>query len=284
MATLNIRTEDFYDTSPSVDHVSGDIWRGLPTFGLLPSKLLPGIVVTPACDLSNSKTETITYLPIMDVRSIICGPPFRRYALQGLREALDAADLRLEFLEIDRRLLTYTRDEFNSLEIRVREVGLNATKQTRILTAIEYVRLIVENDPKALRAEHFGKHAQRIMSNIARNAERADLHFLPPDELIASRSLLSKPSCALLRYPITIPIDLLDAANDLRIGDWQAATNSLSDRYAAATAFIEQPLKMLTLRGEFFSDLISRYLALYLRLGSRDLSAKQIDRYVGQIV
>src|SRR5688572_11363006 len=60
---------DFYEANPSLENSPGDIWHGLPTQGLLPVFRSPGLVITPACDLAQRKVETITYLPIIPVRT-----------------------------------------------------------------------------------------------------------------------------------------------------------------------------------------------------------------------
>src|SRR5947208_622781 len=62
-------TRDYYDLYPSLDHVPGDIWVDLPTCGVLPFQHLAGVVISPACDMANRKVETITYLPIVTVRT-----------------------------------------------------------------------------------------------------------------------------------------------------------------------------------------------------------------------
>src|SRR5207249_4320046 len=48
----------FYVDFPAGELATGDIYRDLPTFGLLPAPRAPGIVITPACDLAQSKTPT----------------------------------------------------------------------------------------------------------------------------------------------------------------------------------------------------------------------------------
>lgn len=59
----------YYDLLPPETHACGDIWQGLPSAGLLGTTPIKGLVVTPACDLSERKAETITYLPVIPVRA-----------------------------------------------------------------------------------------------------------------------------------------------------------------------------------------------------------------------
>ena len=68
MMRSKLRVKDYYDYSPEQGNAAGDIWIDLPTFGMLGTERLPGLVITPACDLSNRKVETITYLPILSLR------------------------------------------------------------------------------------------------------------------------------------------------------------------------------------------------------------------------
>jgi len=86
----------YYDLNPSSENQPGDIWSGLPTHGLLGTKTVHGLVITPACDLSNRKVETITYLPIISVltyfSSIAYLPDVRRN-IDGLLSNTPLRDL-----------------------------------------------------------------------------------------------------------------------------------------------------------------------------------------------
>lgn len=62
----------FYNTSPTLEHCTGDIWSNLPTFGFLKTSHTPGLIITPACDLANDKVFTLTYLPIIPVDMWLC--------------------------------------------------------------------------------------------------------------------------------------------------------------------------------------------------------------------
>lgn len=67
----------YYNSHPSGDHATGDIWANLPSHGLLRETFVPGLVITPACDLAQSKVETITYLPIVEVHEWFGSSSFR---------------------------------------------------------------------------------------------------------------------------------------------------------------------------------------------------------------
>jgi len=72
MITPKVGVRDYYELDPPLEHAPGDIWSDLPTFGVLPADRTAGLVITPACDLSNRKVETITYLPVITVRQFGC--------------------------------------------------------------------------------------------------------------------------------------------------------------------------------------------------------------------
>src|SRR5438105_2178746 len=91
--TIGVKTSarDYYDRNPSLDHVPGDIWSDLPTFGLLRAPTAHGLVITPACDLANRKVETITYLPILPISAYLTTAGFLPDVARGVNGQLEAA-------------------------------------------------------------------------------------------------------------------------------------------------------------------------------------------------
>ena len=76
MIPFGTAAKNYYDTTPERRHQTGDIWKGLPTFGLLGQhQTCSGLVITPACDLANNKSTTITYLPILTVTEYLGTAP-----------------------------------------------------------------------------------------------------------------------------------------------------------------------------------------------------------------
>ncbi len=75
----------YYDIMPPPDLGAGDIWTDLPAFGHLRKALCGGVVITPACDLSNKKVETVTYLPIITVDDYLLGRPFASELVRVIR-------------------------------------------------------------------------------------------------------------------------------------------------------------------------------------------------------
>jgi hypothetical protein len=56
-----------------------------------------------------------------------------------------------------------------------------------------------------------------IASKTCTNAYRPDIHFLPADSKPPSWSAIPEHSVVLFRYPLTAPIELFDAANDINL-------------------------------------------------------------------
>jgi hypothetical protein len=281
---VSIRISDFYELTPDFEHYPGDIWEGLPTFGLLPFDARPGVVITPACDLSNAKTETITYLPIVSVRELLHSKPFLRPALNKLRDALRQTAMADDAQAIERVGYNIEEHELIEVEQRLGAIGTDE-KVARAMAALAYVKSIVCPDPAAsqtAKAALGTKDYDKTIDGIVRNAARVDLHFVPADGQYGARTTVTEPSCVLFRYPVTIPVDILDAANDLT-QDWEAFTAKLGARYPLAATFKQRPIKKLNVKNRFFADLISRYLALYLRLGSPDFGPSQIGHFLSEI-
>src|SRR5687767_4466012 len=79
-----VSASDYYEFFPPSEHRVGDVWVDLPTFGMLGIERVAGIVITPACDLQNCKTETITYLPIVPIRQAFTLRGFRPMVLRAI--------------------------------------------------------------------------------------------------------------------------------------------------------------------------------------------------------
>ena len=58
----------YYDTFPAGPFQTGDIWSNIPSNGLLEASVTFGLLITPACDLQNRKSDTLAFMPIVSVR------------------------------------------------------------------------------------------------------------------------------------------------------------------------------------------------------------------------
>jgi hypothetical protein len=86
-------------------------------------------------------------------------------------------------------------------------------------------------------------------------------------------SPIAKHSVTLFRYPLTVPVSLLDAAQDTLLTDWNEATTALAREEPMAVACSGlRPLKCLRLQSRFLADLLTKFVALYSRIGSPDFT------------
>jgi hypothetical protein len=281
--------DDYYDHTPEPGHSTGDIWCGLPSYGALKQEHVAGIVITPACDLQNSKSETITYLPILSFDAWFATFSMFteiRGATQSMWKSLQE-QLRLEAFTLSR---VPTASELADLKSRVEadDQDVKAKLKPRILAGVAAMSAILEQsrltaDLKQL-ATLFGERefVQRCEKLIT-NSLRADTHFLPArgrwavaDDSFATHSLV------MFRYPLTAPLDILDLASDPS-SDWSAAIAEYASM--PATRFFEKrkPVRVARLRPRFFADLLSKYTALYARVGSPDFAPILVNNLASEV-
>jgi hypothetical protein len=128
------------------------------------------------------------------------------------------------------------------------------------------------------------KHYDTINRELITNSHRTDLHFLPKDDEDPQWSAIPAHSLVLFRYPQTAPIEVFDLAQDINIREWTLIVDELSLRLPYAKSFrANKPLKVLKLRAEFLSDLLTRFVGLYVRLGSPDFTKETVDEFLAQI-
>jgi hypothetical protein len=202
---------DYYELNPSLENSPGDIWRDLPTFGLLPFPKTAGLIVTPACDLANQKAETITFLPIIPVidwfRTIAFLPELRR--------------------TIDSQWKLVTRDALFEWPsgFRLPDAGAIAAAQAiaraeseregisaktksateRILIGLSMLTNLAAGSRDPIAFSPLEKllgvpGLNRILEDITTNSHRADLHFLPADKQPFEWSGTPVHSVVLFRY------------------------------------------------------------------------------------
>jgi hypothetical protein len=126
----------------------------------------------------------------------------------------------------------------------------------------------------------FTEAARRLVTN----SHRSDIHFLPADEQPSQWSIIREPSVALFRYPLSVPLDILDLASVVNEESWSTEVVRLYALYPCVVALKSaRPVKILRIRPRFLSDLLTRFTGLYGRIGSPDFSDGTIGRYVAQI-
>lgn len=126
---------------------------------------------------------------------------------------------------------------------------------------------------------------QQIRTQVVRNALRSDLYFLPADgNGDVELSPVAKHSVVLFRYPLTVPVSVLDAAQDSSLNDWDGAVASLGDEEPIARAFLgSRPLKCLRLQSRFLADLLTKFVNLYSRIGSPDFTRETVEAFSNEL-
>jgi hypothetical protein len=295
MIDLGASARKYYDLSPASDNQPGDIWSGLPTHGLIGTDPLYGMVITPACDLSNRKVETITYLPIIPVlayfSSIAFLPELRRTvdgllensSLRGLIEWPDSS------FPPELSLLALAKERLRAVTENPHTNGKEKSYLQRVASAIRILENMASPNVKSSKAEDLSdllgeKRWQKIREDIVSNSLRGDLHFLPRDGQDTAWSGVPEHSLVLFRYPLTAPIEVFECAQDVGLLDWDAAVSKVARIKPMANSFRSvRPLKRIRLLPRFVADLLTRYISIYIRIGSPDFTRNAISRLSTEI-
>ncbi len=289
-----ISAQHYYDVLPSPTHRCGDIWSGINTMGLIGAAPVSGIVVTPACDLAQRKSETVTFLPIISLRCYFSTlgalPAVRRSVESSLRAGgFDPGIFWGEY--------SFRPPAPDIIAGAIQAINIYAgtkrpnTKQIdaleRAISGLRIINHIAEQNltaiPSQLLASAF-KDWEDVKGKLIRNSYNTNLHFLPSDEQARAFSGMPSHSLVMFRYPITVPMEVLDLASGATESTWQgvAAVN------IGAVPFLEHyrtkmPMKTLSVRSEFLSDLLSRYVAVYNRIGSPDFTPASVVRMCSEV-
>lgn len=277
----------YYETLPIADHRTGDIWSGLPTFGNLGRRNASGLVITPACDLANRKCETITYLPIISADDYLGSPAFRFECWQEITALLSRLPNFSNIRQPSRYELIDEAELRNLIDVKRDNNGkiLQEPELARLTAYLDYVQAAKEQKATAshlrkfLKAEKMAGYLEKLVTNALKN----DIHFLPRDGKPHSYSAVPSHSVVLFRYPMTVPIRILDVAQNLSEGEWGQYLDKEKEKDVVLGGFSDWPIKLTTLRNEFLSDLLSRYINMYIRLGSSDFSDQSVKDMSSQI-
>lgn len=283
----------YYDLAPTLVHRTGDIWRAIPSHGMFRTPTIHGLVITPSCDLTNNKTNTITYLPIVPVADWVITldllPEFER-SLLGLAEQLESEVKSPPPIPSDtNNLLTL------SLTAELDTYELLATSKKakdamlRYRSCLKCIGACHASTPRdaslaevrqAIGTKSWSDNCARLLTNSL----RTDVHFLPADGQGAEWSAVPEHSVVLFRCPMTAPRKLFDLAQSIELADWESAITSLTPLFPIASAFTAfRPLKAATLRKDYLHDLLTRFGSLYLRVGSPDFTSSAVKSMVATL-
>lgn len=282
--------DDYYDHLPEPGHATGDIWCGMPSYGVLKTPKVAGIVITPACDLESSKSETITYLPILPIDEWFATFSMLtevRGAIQNVLNALTSHGARPLLPRVPSHADVAATREFLGTLTGNEKLKPQVHRATSGLAIIE---AIIERDtwrvaPRYL-SELFGERDfEQRCQKLVRNSLRADTYFLPARGrwAVDGEDSLAEHSVALFRYPLTAPVAILDLASDAEPFDWEHALDEYKPLPAAQFFRDRKPLRVARLIPTFFHDLLSKYTALYARIGSPDFPERLVSRLASDI-
>lgn len=292
MATkLKLNPADFYDVSPSIECVAGDIWSGLPlatNTGLANTGF--GLVITPACDLANCKSETLTFLPIVPLVDYLTSSAMAaslvkatagQIAATGLSAPLDQSH-RYSFPDSARTTQTADalRNRLNNCADRLGKAEIAAVE--RALAGLRLLERGARLHPSSETLMDVRKllglaETERLLDRLIRNSYSVDLHFMPTDGEPKDWSGVSTPSLVLFRYPLSAPIQVFEMAMQVNVRNWQNAVDTLSKSIPSVRTFREvRPLKHSTLRPRFLADLLTRYVGMHVRLGAPSFTSETV--------
>ncbi|QYX46930.1 hypothetical protein K3F43_19880 [Pseudomonas tussilaginis] len=282
-----IEARDFYKNMPSLDHETGDIWHNLPGFGLPYNLMTTGIVISPACDLSQKKTETATVIPIIPIHEYLYSKSFYSEIWNELSDRLKpyGADDHAPSDRFSHPPLHLIEKSLQQLEGDRKQISL----YNRLAAYKEYIQY-TQALPGArgskkpdIEVIFSGRRYGEILKKIFCNSFKSDIHFFPAYGAPSDFAPIPHHSVALFRYVYSIPLEILDAAQSSREEWWKNDCRGMSGTTPLIEHFEEYPLKVSRLKDDFLTDLISRYLGMFMRLGSRDFTKASLDKFATEM-
>jgi len=272
---------NFYDPLPTANHRTGDIWRDLPTFDNLGRSTSRGVVITPACDLANRKAETITYLPVITAKEYLVSPAFRFECWQEIYPVLSRLEHFPALTPPTRYQLVSAADLSHVVNVKRDAAGkaLTDPEKSRLMAYLKYVEASVQGTATVDHLQKFIKSDKwnAYLNKLVTNALKPDVHFLPKDGKPAAYSAISEHSVVLFRYPLSIPIASLEVAQSVVEAQWATQRENCKAVLPTLRHMPIWPIKLASLRGEFLGDMLSRYVNMFIRLGSSDFSERSVQ-------
>ncbi|WP_256081507.1 hypothetical protein [Massilia sp. YIM B04103] len=284
-----IQPKDYYDFFPPNFNRTGDIWRCLPNPWGLKKPHFFGLTVTPACDLEQRKTETITYLPIISVREYLNSNSFYFEIWQDVFAQISKLKMTEIMTPPDRYELPLL-EEITEIKGKLFDLKENDQSKAGSFDRIcMYEKYIKQNSSGgSLAIEDVGRiflsgNFDKILKKIVKNSFKVDIHFLPADEKPIYSSAVPDHSIVLFRHATSMPIQIINSIQYSNDEDWPNKLQELRKYYPIAKLLTDLPIRLATLRGDFLSDLLSRYVNMQIRLGSRDFTDDTVDQYADQL-
>jgi hypothetical protein len=246
-------------------------------------------VITPSCDLAWEKSATITYLPIISFNECIAEGIFLPEITTAISNLLSSVN-NYEISVLFKSANILSHEDITAILGSFPTDGPGHTSKTKEkyskLTNLFRLLLnisdnIIDDSSCIFKNGLTENEWSKMTKGIIKNSHRPDIHFLPPD-IFKDRewSAIPEPSFALLRYPLTIPIDLLNIANKSTKENWKSDLNSNRIHSGLQKLSSEYfPYKVLSLEKTFLHNLITRFIILFTRIGSPDFSNSAITSF-----
>lgn len=282
-----LTAKDFFDFLPPNSHRTGDIWTGLPSFGVLTEPHVTGIVITPSCDLAQNKSETISYVPIVPIASFFYMNQFYFEIWQEISNILRKRKIEARVTPPKRFSLPAVEEIEGVIDIINEETDRDVVGDLdRLKNFVTYIQCCVSRSAATIAVINsiiMPSRRRKLMQSIIRNAYRSDTHFIPADGKSGIASAVSTHSVCLFRYTMTIATDILDVAQETSPSEWTSRISKMKLPGGVASQVTARPVRMATVRAEFMSDLLSRLISMYIRLGSRDFTDDTIAFYTKEL-
>lgn len=283
-----ISSSDFYDFVPPNRHRTGDIWRNLPSFGHLGKCVTSGIVITPSCDLANRKCETVTYLPIVSIKTYCSSPAFYYDTWLATAEAISKLKLTGAVISPNRFEPPLLEELSAAITTTNQAVLTDEHKRQlqRLVASHKYFSYVSSGKEVALsllEQVFTAKSFEAVLKRVVSNAFKPDVHFLPADSKPIDMAAVPSHSVVLFRYPMTIPIEILDWAQSASSSSWPTICTTRKLQCPVIEFASEWPIRLATIKNDFLSDLLSRYVSTYIRMGSRDFTETTAEELVNDL-
>lgn len=278
---------DFYKKFPSGQHEAGDIWTNIPTSYFFGQKFERAIVITPSCDLAQSKVEVINFVPIIPVQRYVYTKSFFKEITDYISNQVNS------YLQSD--LISTSR--FKNIKKDDIQVAISLIKDDKKgielkSKLVEYIKYIDYTEEGGIHHNSIKPDISKIITvklyntylkKIASNSFKTDIHFLPYDKQILDYSAVQAHSLALFRYCFAVPIEILDLAARSSERNWQNDLAGIHIKIPSSKEFDSYPIKLSALKDDFLSDMLSRYISMYIRLGSRDFTNESLENFVEEM-
>ncbi|VXD08862.1 conserved hypothetical protein [Enterobacterales bacterium 8AC] len=282
-----IDAKDFYQNLPSINHGTGDIWLSLPCWGVARLNNCSGVVITPACDLSQKKAETVLILPVIPIADYLLSKAFFFDVWTELGSKIKNFGFDVNpASRFDNPTVSSLTNFLQKIEGDKKQTNL----REQVIAYIDYINYTEvdsngrkEFSPPCIETLLGKKKYEDILKKMLINSYKSDVHFFPAFRNAGDYSAIRVHSLALFRHAYSVPIEILDAAQTSSESLWSSDQKTLEVQMPIAKEFNSWPIKVSRLKDDFLSDLISRYLSMFMRLGSRDFTSHTIDSFVSEI-